>query len=566
MEKNLTKQRTFWLNILLSLLIVVSCSTSVFAENISIYEERLNAGLSNTEPYSYVLIKKAHADPTNASKYINEAILHSPNLPAIYFEAAKANFSFSSEGIFKAIDYLVQGVKAYKRNFWWSVSISGLFLISLIASFIATLLVIIFIRFLIEIPLLAHDINEDKKKILIPIFMLPLSVLGPLFFIAAALSVLGLYFRKIDKSIVYLSIFLLFLSPFLLKITNAFLSSSSPELRAIVEVNENKDNKFAITALKGKNDSASLFSYGLALKREGYYENAISAYKSISASFMTPEVYVNLGNSYVGLNNLSAANEMYKKSLEIKPLVTAYYNLSQTSRETIDFAKGDEYFLEATKLDREAVSRFRAISSRNLNRFVIDETLPSSLFLDRLKNRDIESVRIFSYHSSMLTYVVALFIGIVFVILDSSIRRRAFRCNRCNTILCSKCSKELLWGQMCSKCYKSIVKLDQLDSRERVAKLLKVQELQQRKKTIIKGLSFILPGLANIYSGRIMVGCLFMWPFLFFLFVVLLNPLLSTGLSTFTHDWLIIPSIVLMCILYLVSGITVRRRLSRTWL
>ncbi len=345
-----------------------------------------------------------------------------------------------------------------------------------------------------------------------------------------------------------------------------FLSSSSPELRAMVEVNENKGNKYAITALKGKNDSVSLFSYGLALKREGYYENAISAYKGISSSFMAPEVYVNIGNSYVGLNNLSAANEMYKKSLEIKPLVTAYYNLSQTSRETIDFAKGDEYFLEATKLDREAVSKFRAVSSRSLNRFVIDETLPSSLFLDKLKSRDTEIVRISLYHSSMLTYVVALFIGIVFVMLDTSIRRKAFRCNRCSTILCSKCSRELLWGQMCSKCYKSIVKLDQLDSRERVAKLLKVQELQQRKKTIIKGLSFIFPGLAHIYSGKILAGSLFMWSFLFFLFVVLLNPLLSTGLSTFTHDWLIIPSIVLMCILYLASGISARRKLSRTWL
>ena len=96
------------------------------------------------------------------------------------------------------------------------------------------------------------------------------------------------------------------------------------------------------------------------------------------ASYPDPRAYVNLGNSYVSVNDMAAAKESYKKSIELKPLASAYYNLSQISRETLDFAKGEEYFTEAIKLSSESVSQFSSAASRNPNRLVIDETLPMS--------------------------------------------------------------------------------------------------------------------------------------------------------------------------------------------
>jgi len=533
-------------------------SVSSFAEDI--YEQRLDKGLKNNEPYSYLLIKKAHADPSKAKSLLQEAQKHSPDLPPIYFELAKTNFSFSPKNTFESLDYAITGFRAYKKNFWWLLSISGLFSVSLALSLIITLVAVTAIRFFIDIPLLSHDIKEDKKKILILLLPVTLSFLGPLFFITGSLLVLGLYFRGINKSIVYASILLLMISPFFLGIINIFLSASSPELRAVSAVNENRDSQYAISALKNTDDFISLFSYGLALKREGRFEKAISTYKKLLASHPDPGAYVNLGNCYAGVNDMDAAKEAYKKSLDLKPLASAYYNLSQVSRETLDFAKGEEYFNEAMKLGRESVSRFASAASRNPNRFVIDETLPMSSLWGYAQKNSREVIKI-SPLGSFYFVVISFAMLVLFYIIDLLFKQRAYRCQKCGVILCGKCGKEMLWGEMCSLCYKSLVKLDALDSRIRIAKQREVQEYQKGKRNIISILSFTFPGIPHIYAGKIFAGTLLFWLFFFPTILILLNPVFSTGLSLFSHSWLTAPALIIMAFLYLISNIHARKKL-----
>ncbi|MFZ3121916.1 MAG: tetratricopeptide repeat protein [Thermodesulfovibrionales bacterium] len=526
-----------------------------------IYESRLDRGLENNEPYSYVLIKKANADPSRAKSLLTEAIRHSPYLPPAYFEMAKISFSPSAKGIFESLDYTIKGFKAYKKNFWWLMSISGLFTASFMLSFVIVLALVLAVRFFIDIPLLSHDIKENRKKILIAMLLVPLSFLGPLFFMAGSLLLLGLYFRGMNKALVYASALLLLLSSLCLGFINMFLSVPSSELRAIVAVNESRDNKYAASVLKNKTDFVSLFSYGLALKREGGHEEAIAAYKKLLASHPDPRAYVNLGNSYVSVNDMAAAKESYKKSIELKPLASAYYNLSQVSRETLDFAKGEEYFTEAIKLSRESVSQFSSAASRNPNRFVIDETLPMSAMWEYAKNSAQDSIKVSPLNSAS-SVIVSIALLIMFYIMDSTFKQRAYRCQRCGVILCGKCGKGKLWGEMCSLCYKSLIKLDALDSRVRVAKQLEVQELQKKKRRTISILSFAPPGIAHIYWGRILSGTLFLWLFLFLLLLILLKPLFFTGLSLFSHSWLTIPAVILMAFLYLISNIDAQRRLK----
>jgi tetratricopeptide (TPR) repeat protein len=474
---------------------------------------------------------------------------------------AKRSFSPSANGMLESLDYTIKGFRAYKKNFWWLMSVSGLFVVSLTVSLVVVLAVVIAIRLFIDAPLLSHDIKENKKKILIALFLIPLSFLGPLFFITGSLLLLGLYFRGINKAVVYASVLLLLLSPFCLRTINMFLSAPSPELRAVVAVNESRDNKYAASVLKNKDDYISLFSYGLALKREGSYEEAIASYKKLLALYPNPHAYVNLGNSYAGVNDMAAAKESYKKSIELKPLASAYYNLSQVSRETLDFAKGEEYFTEAIKLNSESVSRFSSTASRNPNRFVIDETLPMSAMWEYAGNNAPELIKI-SYLNTAPYVIVSIALLALFYIMNSTFKQRAYRCQRCGVILCGKCGKGKLWGEMCPVCYKSLVKLDAVDSRIRVAKQLEVQELQKKKRRIIRILSFAPPGIAHIYWGRILSGTLFLWLFLFLLLLILLKPLFSTGLSLFSHSWITMPASVIMAFLYLISNIDARRRLK----
>ncbi|MDI6744555.1 MAG: tetratricopeptide repeat protein [Thermodesulfovibrionales bacterium] len=534
-------------------------SSSSFAEDIR--ESRLDKGLKNNEPYSYVLIKKAHADPSKAKSLLAEAVRYSPDLPPAYFEMAKTSFSPSAKGMFESLDYAIKGFKAYKGNFWWLISITGLFTASLMLSFVIALALVLAVRFFIDTPLLSHDIKENRMKILIVILLIPVSFLGSLFFLTGFLVLLGLYFRGMNKAVVYVSVLILLLSPFCLRFINMFLSAPSSDLRAIVAVNESRDNKYAASVLKNKDDYISLFSYGLALKREGRYEEAIAAYKKLLASHPDSRAYVNLGNSYAGATDMAAAKEAYKKSIELKPLASAYYNLSHVSRETLDFAKGEEYFNEAIKLNRESVSQFAAAASRNPNRFVIDETLPMSTMWEYAGNSSRGLIKISPLNSAS-SVIVSIALLALFFIMDSAFKERAYRCQRCGVILCGKCGKEKLWGEMCSLCYKSLIKLDALDSRIRVAKQLEVQELQKKKRRVIGILSFVPPGIAHIYWGRILSGILFLWLFLFLLLLILLKPLFSTGLSLFSHSWITIPASVIMVSLYLIFNIDARRRLK----
>ena len=129
----------------------------------------------------------------------------------------------------------------------------------------------------------------------------------------------------------------------------------------------------------------------------------------------------------------------------MKPLASAYYNLSQVSRETLDFAKGEEYFNEAVKLNRESVSQFSSAASRNPNRFVIDETLPMSTMWEYAKNNARHLIKI-SPLNSVSSVIVSIALLALFFIMDSAFKERAYRCQRCGVILCGKCGKGKLWG------------------------------------------------------------------------------------------------------------------------
>ncbi|MDH5202264.1 MAG: tetratricopeptide repeat protein [Nitrospirota bacterium] len=548
--------------IFLSLLLI-----PVLSSGEDLYEEQLNKGIRNSEPYAYVLIKQSKADTAHAKEILRKALRYSHDLPAVYFELSKASFSFSIDGIFESVDYMLQGISAYHRNFWWSFTIVGSLYMSVIISFIISVIIIIVIGLSSDLPLLSHDIKEVKTKVLL-LLVLASALAGPIFLIGSLLFLLGLYLKKWDRIVIYLYLLFLLISPLVFKTISMFFNApASHELKAVVQVNESKDNKYALSVLKNRNDNIARFSYALALKREGRYDEAADIYKKLILKNPDPKLYINLANCYVGLNDIERAKEYYRKSIEMKPLPSAYYNLSQVLRESLDFVKGEENFFAAQKLDHEAVSRFQAIFGKNPNRFVIDESMPvSTLWIyAQGKTRDVSTMGL-SIIPSIGMSVIAIFLMVLFYVVNRRVKHRSYRCKRCGTILCNKCEKHILWGRMCIQCYRSLVKLDELDAKERVARLLTVYEYQKRRRDKIKFISFILPGLAQIYAGDVLYGLLFLWTFLFFLCIPVMNSIFLTETFSFSHLWLYWSSLVLMIAVYFLSNIITRRRLAKGWL
>ncbi len=533
----------------------------------TLYNEQLDKGIRNSEPYSYLLIEKSRADSAEAKTLLEKALLYSPDLPAIYFELSKISFQFNSEGIFNAIDNIIQGISAYKRNFWWMFSMVTSLYVSLILSFLISILIIIIIRIPMDISLVSHDIKEEKSKIFL-LLILIFAIFGPLYVLGGLLLLVSFYMKKWDRIVAYLYLIFLFASIWIFNfISIGFIAPSSGDVKAVIQVNEAKGNSYAISTLKNKNNPVELFSYALALKREGRYNEAIDIYNKLLSNKPDNITYNNLANCYTAIGDFDKAIELYQKSIQIKPLPSTLYNLSQVYRETLNFEEGDKYFLEAQRLDREALLRFRDIFSRNPNRFVIDEVITMPTLMEYAFNKAEGYFTMgLSIAPPSFMPVIAIIMAVFFYIIEARFKNKAYRCNRCGKILCIKCEKRIHWGNMCSQCYRSLIKLDELEAKERISGLLTVYEFRKKKRDVIKILALIIPGSGQIYAGNVLNGLLFLWLFLFFLFIPLTGKIFRIEMFNFSHFWLNILSIFLLLAVYILSNIITRRRLSKGWL
>lgn len=525
----------------------------------------LDRGLRSDEPYAYELSRKAAVSaPAERKELLKEALKYSPDMPALYFELSKA----SLPEVFSSFDYALGGVKAYMRNFWWVLSLSGLLYVGLLGSLVVCLLVVVLIRMPMDISLIAHDIAERKARLVAPLILIPLSLLGPMFLIAGALALAGVYMEKLDRIVIYISFILILFSPLALGFADLFFSSPSPELRAIVAVNEGKDSRFALRTLGQRKDFQSEFSYALALKREGRYQESIAVYEKIlnedGPDMPLVKVYNNLANAYFVSGQTTKARENYNKALELDSSVVILYNLSQLYRDMLDYENGDKYFNEALGRDGGRVSGFTALSSRNPNRLVIDETLSKTEFWGSLGGKRERAFNPYTVSPAGASIAAFVLIGL-FWVYERKAYPRAYRCSRCDTVVCARCARTVKQGQMCAECYHAIVKMVNVDPERRVAKLLEAQERRGKKERTLKFLMIAPPGVAHIFVGRAFAGMLLMWPFLFAVFVMALNPLFRTGLAGFNHGWLTPLMIVLIVGMYLINIISVRR-LEGEWL
>jgi tetratricopeptide (TPR) repeat protein len=527
-----------------------------------LYESRLDRGLSTTEPYSYFLILKSHQEPANAKNLLRIARQYSPDLPAVYL--ALASERLSTGGIFQAIEFFREGIKAYGRNFWWAFSLAGLLYSSMLISFALSLVLVLFIRLFMDAGLVSHDGMEDRRRLAFVLVPVILSLFGPVALIAGLFFLIGIYFRRENKAVVYAALLFFLFSPTLLTVEGRFTSAPSPGLRAMVEVNEGKDNRYALWAIQGKEGFASQFSRTLALKREGNYNEAIEGYRSLMGGShkSDPRLLVNLGNAYYAVHDKAAAEDSYQKALQRLPLPSAYYNLSQLRREMLDFGKGDEYFLEAAKLNPEAVSRFTSRSGAGPNRFVVDEPLPRSAFWESALGTGDGSL----YSFPLFGTLIAVIMIPAFYFFNRGTTHRAQRCKRCGAVFCSRCSRAIAWGGMCPQCYSSLIKMDEMDSRERIARLLSIYESQTRRRKTAKILSYVLPGTGQIYSGKILLGLSLVWTFFFSLSVCAMSRLPAVGIFPFSHDWITLPALVLMGGAYLFSILHIGRGMRKGWL
>ncbi|MDA8082830.1 MAG: hypothetical protein M0024_04130 [Nitrospiraceae bacterium] len=561
---------------LLICLVVAAVFAPLTSRGDDFHDAQLDKGIRNSDYYAYLLLTQARQRRAEAPEMLKQAVTDAPDLPAVHFALARQGFSWSGPGILACIDHLVDGFNAYARNFWWSFTLWGALFFSLVLSFVVSFLVVVSVRLPRDIPLMTHDIKESPRRAIGLVLLVILSVISPLFLIAGILILIGIYMSRTDRSVVYTFLVFLIVLPLLLSFASFYISApSSGTVKAVVQENESRGNAYALEALNGESGETASFSYALSLKREGHFQEAIDIYSRLSAKNQDPRILVNLGNCYAGLYNfeedkkgyLLDAVKFYSSAISSRPSAQAYYNLSQVSRELLEFAKGEEYFKNALTIDRAAVTGFRAIASRQANRFVIDETVPEGELWSYAKSKSKDT---FTFGLTLLPpaaiAVIAFVLLLIFALLPGRLRHTAYRCRKCGNVLCNRCERELVVGQICSQCYGSLLRLAELDVKERVARILSIYEQQKRRRDIIKVLSFILPGASHVYAGKVLLGFLLLWPFLFCLAFPFVSAFFFPGSILISHGVVGVGLVFLALIIYGVSNIITRQGLAKGWL
>lgn len=515
--------------------------------------------------YSYLLLEEAgKKSGTESIKLIKEAIRVSPNDPAAYFELFDKTLSLHPQKFFHSLNHLFKGIAAYPRSFWWFFNLTGILSGALLIALILIPIIIALTRLPLDVPLMAHEIQENTRTAGYLLVLIP-SLLGPYYFLASLCFLSFLHLKGRPRYAGYFLLLVLMLAPLPTAYLNSYLSaSSSPEIKAAVAVNEGRSNVYAIETLKDKEEVPLKFSYALALQREGRIRAAAEEYKQLISIKKDPRFYINLGNCYAVMKRLNKAMDMYKTSISIKPFPSAYYNLSMLAREKLDFAAGDRYFQQASNMDFDRIAQFRELRNDTKTLALMGEGLSTRELLSFALGQGLKDVNIFSLNGPLvLTAFSLLLITILFLSGDST--AMAARCKKCGKLYCAACERRIPRVGMCTECFRSMISFESNPS-ERVDTIVKTHNYLKKRRRILNILAFTIPGITLLYVGRVFSGIFFSFIFLFFASALILSELFTFNIYPYSHSWLTFVLFLILILSYLSGNLYTIGRLKKGWL
>lgn len=521
--------------------------------------------LTTPETYSYLLLEEAgKKSGTESIKLIEKAIRVSPNDPAAYFELFDKTLSLQPQEFFHSLNHLFKGIAVYPRSFWWFFNLTGILSGALLTALVLIPIIIALTRLPLDIPLMAHEIQENTRTAGYLLVLLP-SLLGPYYFLASLCFLSFLHLKERPRYAGYLLLIALMFAPLPTAYLNSYLSaSSSPEIKAAVAVNEGRSNAYAIETLKAKQEIPLKFSYALALQKEGRIRAAAEEYRKLISLKKDPRFYINLGNCYAAMKRLNKAMDMYKTSISIKPLPSAYYNLSMLAREKLDFTAGDGYFQQASNMDFDRIAQFRELRNDTKTLDLMDETLSTRELLSFAVGQGLKDAKIFSLNGPLVLMAFSLLL-IVMLFMSGDSTAMATRCRKCGKLYCAACERRMPRGGMCTECFRSMISFES-NPAERVDTIVKTHNYLKKRRRILNILAFTIPGITLLYVGRVFSGIFFAFIFLFSASALILSEFFRFNIYPYSHSWLTFVLALILILSYLSGNLYTMRRLKKGWL
>jgi tetratricopeptide (TPR) repeat protein len=492
-------------------------------------------------------------DAHSAEKLLMQALEMDPSYPDPYFTLARLKArQFSSDTFY----YFTKAVATLVNNFRYQrlLVLNGILFSLLAATLIAAIFCVAFtIKYL---PFTAHKLAEMLENrlnaafpklsaymlLLIPFALFP----GIITCLVVMILISWLFMLKREKFLTILIIL-----PFLaLGFFNHHLKQYAPLAdpssltSRIAAANESSGDTRLIAAIEahpaGELDVEKDLALGLLhLRCEEFLPAATYFLRAISNDPTNLMAYVNLGNVYYLQGDYAKALEGYRKASALDSLdAVCQYNLAQAYIKTFLLAESSNALRQASASGIESVRR--SFASRALKYFPVYPKKFSDRDLWQISKIEgatytggnlwniLLPVTHFTPRVSAWLLTGALFsVLLVFRLINR--RKLTFPCSNCGELTCEQCCKGADGRDYCASCAEAV---EDVSSEKVISALLR----RRRQSVIVKRrksariLTSLIPGVRDIYYGRIMRGAV-----LATLFSLSLILLWSRGLIV--EDW-----------------------------
>ena len=507
----------------------------------------LDLGITSFEPLSASMLKQAKSlldedNPGGALLLADSAARISPHYPPAYFAKGWAYLAQDKMKFLMTLDSFREGFVRSMKDFWWPFLYVGNKFTSLLFTLAAVFSLFSICMAVRYSALLAHDIAETLNKrelephlkyIVLPaVFLVVLAMLG--YWWAATICFLSLwiYFNKKEKALAIGFFALLVFMPEIIGYYASFpQAGGNRQLWVMDSVNkghlDSGTEKYleSLTQQEPGNEPAAM-TLAEFYKKSGQYDAAKAIYgKLLKQSPSNPAYMNNLGNVYFLSGKDADAISEYQAAINAAPKdPMPYFNMSQVYGDRLMFTEREKADLAARELDPALISRLREKAGGQPVRMVFDEPVPVLAFWKiAFASKDAGLAdSLWDMTVKVLPLNGAPVAGLSFILLAFAVsalrKKEAFShfCAKCGRVSCRKCQKPNYSKELCPECHQIFVKLEGVEARDRVHKLLEVRERDRKKSLFCRSVSLVLPGSGHFLTGHPFRGFLFMGAFIFF--------------------------------------------------
>jgi tetratricopeptide (TPR) repeat protein len=518
-----------------------------------VYQRNLDQGIRNDYAYSMALLREnSQAPQRGISMAKGELFAYANRMAPDYSEVLQTRAWWLLTQIPSNWENATRGVSTWGKGVFLSfanqeeafprlANISFWILLSFILTFAAFAISLLFRHYFYFTHHLKHLIRLDMSSI--PLMALSFLFLFSPFFLGLGwmwlfvlwVLVFWIYGRRSDRVVTLVLLGLLLLLPLGIRFHSSLLFSLAgngiPEILRANNGAWSEDLHRKLVNLNNAHpqDPDILLSLGLVEKRMGKWNEAEQRFLQLlqldprSAAGLN-----NLGNLLLVTGRPDQAAEAYQNAARLEPSrAEPPYNLGQAYLLKLRMKEAEGEFQKAQRLQPQKISYYTTISSKNPNRLVMDWTIGPLQVWKRVWTPSPERERIvrglweilwnglpLEYGEIAMVVLFALLGGIHLASRRWSLIRS---CERCGTLICSRCTRSRVIGNQCVQCLNAFTANSNADPKVIRKKRAAVARYQSRLNFLPQRLSWLLPGVGHLMRGRTGEGILYL--FVLFLFL-----------------------------------------------